>query len=208
VFVYTPATGEKHEYRFDNSGINIAPAWSPDGRYLAVTLSFDRNPDLYIIDLATESKRRLTTDSGIDTSPTWSPDGQWIAFTSDRGGAPQIYRVAAAGGEPQRLTFQGKQNLKPVYSPDGTKLAFVNDDGGSLRIALMDLKTSQLKFLTDGPIDDGPTFAPSGTILMYERIGGGGGTALATVTTDGLIKRDVRGHDSEVREPAWSTYVQ
>ena len=208
IYVYTVASGEHREYHYETA-VNIAPAWSPDGRYLAASLSFDGNENIYIIDLATGSKRRLTTNAGIDTSPTWSPDGQWIAFNSDRGGSPQIYRVSAQGGQPQRLTFQGRQNLKPVFSPDGKKIALVNMDANSdLRIALFDLQSQQMKFLTDGPVDDSPSFAPSGNILMYERIGAGGGVALATVSTDGLIKRDVRILNTQVQSPAWSTYLQ
>ncbi len=210
IYLYTPATGGNRKL-VSMPGINGAPAWSPDGRYLAVTLSYGSNPDLYIIDLTAPNAnpRRITTDSGIDTSPSWAPDGQSLVFVSDRGGSPQIYRVSAAGGQPQRLTFQGRQNLKPVFSPDGKKIAMVDvDENSNLRIALFDLQTQQMKFLTDGPIDDGPTFAPSGNVIMYERIGPGGGTVLATVSTDGLIKRDVRSVSSEVREPAWSTYLQ
>lgn len=209
IYIYTAATGQNTKL-VSMPGINSAPAWSPDGRSMAVTLSYGNNPDIYIIDLGAPGAkpRRITTDSGIDTSPSWAPDSQSLVFVSDRGGSPQIYRVSAQGGQPQRLTFQGRQNLKPVFSPDGKKIAMVNDDGGSLRIALFDVKTSQMKFLTDGPVDDGPSFAPGGNVIMYERIGPGGTGVLATVSSDGLVKRDVRNLNSQVQSPAWSPYLQ
>jgi TolB protein len=70
-------------------GINSSPAWSPDGRLLALTLSKDGNPEIYLLTLETGNLRRLTTFAGIDTEPTWSPTGREIAFVSDRSGSAQ-----------------------------------------------------------------------------------------------------------------------
>ncbi len=76
------------------AGVNQAPAWSPDGKKLALTLSTrDGNLDVYVLDLATQALTRITDDPGIDTEPQWSKDGQSLYFTSDRAGGPQIYRV-------------------------------------------------------------------------------------------------------------------
>jgi TolB protein len=97
--------------------------------------------------------------------------------------------------------------MRPVYSPDGKKIALVNNDGSSLRIALFDVQTSTMKFLTEGPLDESPAFAPNGNLMMYTRIGDSGGTELATVSIDGQIRRSVRSLGSEVREPAWSSYI-
>src|SRR3569623_1688442 len=78
--------------------LNGAPAWAPNGRELALTLSKDGNPEIYVLELPGKRLRRITDNLAIDTEPVWSPDGQTIYFTSDRGGSPQIYRAAAAGG--------------------------------------------------------------------------------------------------------------
>ena len=72
-------------------GINSSPGWSPDGRSLALTLSKDGNPEIYVLTVATGVLQRLTRHAGIDTEPTWSPTGQQIAFVSDRAGQPRIY---------------------------------------------------------------------------------------------------------------------
>ncbi|MDE2149756.1 MAG: Tol-Pal system beta propeller repeat protein TolB, partial [Gammaproteobacteria bacterium] len=156
-------------------GINGAPAWSPDGKSLAITLSFGHNPDLYIVNLGTHAMRRLTHDPAIDTEATWSPDGKTIAFTSDRGGNAQIYEVPADGSAPPtRITFQGKQNLRARFAPDGRSLALVNYDGSSYRIGVLDLQTGNLKLLTDGPLDQGPDWAPNGHVLIYDGISNNG----------------------------------
>jgi len=205
IYLHTLATGELRKFVFER-GINGAPAWSPDGRYLAVTLSFETNPDIFVVDVGTGARRRLTDSSAIDTEATWSPDGQWLAFTSDRGGSPQIYRIGVNGGEPQRLTFQGKQNMRPVFSPDGKKLALVNNDGSALRIGLFDLQSGEMRLITDGPLDESPSFAPNGAVVMYAGLGNNG-TELRTVSVDGRIRQSLRQVGSEVQEPAWSSYI-
>ncbi len=182
-------------------GINGSPAWSPDGRYMALTLSYHGNPDIFIFDTKTRKMRQLTQNPAIDTEASWSPDGQSLVFTSDRGGGAQIYQVAASGGNAQRLTFEGKNNQRAVYSPDGKSLALVQG-GGGYRIALMDLKTRAMRILTSGPLDESPSFAPNGQLLIYTR-SGRSGAELATISIDGRIKTRLT-QRGEVREPAWS----
>ncbi|PIX25330.1 MAG: hypothetical protein COZ68_04225, partial [Deltaproteobacteria bacterium CG_4_8_14_3_um_filter_43_13] len=72
-------------------GLNIAPAWFPDGKKLAVTLSVEGNPEIYVLNRDGKKLKRLTNDWGIDVSPTCSPDGKEIAFVSNRSGNPDIY---------------------------------------------------------------------------------------------------------------------
>jgi TolB protein len=86
-------TGERRRVSA-RAGVNQAPAWSPDGKKLALTLSTrDGNLDVYVLDLATQALTRITDDPGIDTEPQWSKDGQSLYFTSDRAGGPQIYKI-------------------------------------------------------------------------------------------------------------------
>jgi TolB protein len=205
IYVHTLATGELRRF-VQERGINGAPAWSPDGRQLAVTLSFERNPDIYVIDIATNARRQLTQHFAIDTEPAWSPDGKQIAFTSDRGGQPQVYVVSAGGGEARRVTFDGKQNLRPRYSPDGKSLVLVNVDENAYRIGLLDLGRGALRILSDGPLDESPSFAPNGAVVIYAAQGRQG-AELATVTVDGRIRQRLS-QAGDVREPAWSTLIR
>ncbi len=75
------------------TGSNSAPAWSPDGQTLAVTLSRDGGSQIYLMDREGGNVRRITNSTAIDTEPVFTPDGKAIYFVSDRGGSPQIYRV-------------------------------------------------------------------------------------------------------------------
>ncbi len=205
IIVQTPSTGE-HQVVLAEKGINIAPAWTPDGNKLVVTLSFETNSDLYVVDLASKSRRRLTDNYAVDTSPTVSPDGRTVAFMSDRGGSPQIYTVGINGGEAKRLTFEGKRNEQPRFSPDGKSLALVNNDGSGYRIGLVDLKSGSMRVLSDGPLDESPSFAPNSALIIYTSQTSRG-SELATVSVDGLHRAQLR-QTGDVRESSWAPYSQ
>ena len=188
-------------------GVNGAPAWSPDGKSLALSLSRqDGNLDIYTLDLGTQVLTRLTSGSAIDTEPAWSLDGQQIYFTSDAAGGPQVYRIAADGGHVQRVTFEGSYNARPRVAPDGKQLAVVHNDRGNYRIALIDLARSTTEVLSDGRLDESPSFAPNGEMLIFATREGARGV-LATVSINGRIKSRIPELDGDVREPAWSPFV-
>lgn len=182
-------------------GINGAPVWSPDGGMLALTLSHTGNPEIHTYDLNTGEFKRLTHSGAIDTEPTWSPDGKYIAFTSDRGGKPQIYRMRSDGSDVERLSFSGESNQDAAYAPDGGYLAMVQGGPNGFRIAVLNLKSNNVRVISDGPLDESPSFAPNGQTVIYARQGGN--AELATVSIDGKVRTRLR-QQGQVREPAWS----
>ena len=208
IFIQTLRTGNRIQVS-SKAGINGAPAFSPDGRELVVTLGgIDGNPDIHVLDINTRQTRRLTTHRAIDTEGSWSPDGRYIYFTSDRSGGPQIYRVAASGGTPERITFEGSYNARPRLSPDGTRLAMVHLFRGNYRIAVMDMVDAQrrdLLVLSAGQQDESPSFAPNSDTLIYATRATRNGV-LETVTADGLIRQRLTSGQDDVREPVWSPF--
>ena len=206
VYVQELRTGIRERVS-SREGHNGAPVFSPDGRMLALTLSRDQgNLDIYMLDLATQILTRLTRHSAIDTEAVWAPDGESIYFTSDRAGGPQIYRVEArAGGRIQRVTFEGSYNARPRISPEGDRLAVVHDDRGNHRIALVDPDTGLTQVLSNGSLDESPSFAPNGALIIYATQEGGRGV-LASVSTDGRIRQQIASVAGQVREPVWSPF--
>lgn len=188
-------------------GINGAPAWSPDGRFLAMALSKDGNPDIYVMDLSRRKLRRLVRHWAIETEPAWSPDGKSLLFTSDRGGAPQIYRVSVTGGEVQRMTYENRYNARASWSPDGKHLTMITRIGSNYRIGVMDVARGSLTVLTDGRLDESPSFAPNGSMIIYATRHGGKGV-LAAVSTDGRVKQRLALQSGDVRDPVWSPYYK
>lgn len=189
-------------------GLNSAPAFSPDGKSLALVLSSSPgNPDVYVMDLASHKLRRVTSSDAIDTEPVWSPDGGSLYFTSDRGGSPQIYKVSLSGGQPQRITFDGSYNARPRISPDGRTLAMVHRENGHLHIAVMALDTGVLQSLTDSDLDKSPSFAPNGAMIIYEANYRGQGV-LAEVSLDGQVRERLSENRSgvNVHAPVWGPF--
>ena len=205
VWVQDLATARKEKVS-EHRGINGAPAWSPDGSRLALTLSEGGNPDVYILDLKTRALRRLTEDRSIDTEPTWMPDGRSLIFTSDRSGRPQLYQISVGGGSARRLTFEGDYNSDASVSPDGKKVAMVSASQGRFRIAVLDLSNGLFRVLTDGRLDEAPSFAPNGSAILYATESRGRGV-LAAVSEDGRVRQELVLQEGEVREPAWSPFL-
>jgi len=205
IYVQDVLTG-KRERVSAFKGINSAPDWAPEGSRLAMTLSKDGNTEIYVMNLSTKSLQRITRHSGIDTEPTWSPDGQKLAFTSDRSGGPQIYEVDVRGGRPKRLSFEGKYNARPMYSPDGKFITLVHAVGGSYRIGILDLGSGYINTLTNARLDESPSFAPNGGMIIYATTGVRGGQ-LAAVSTDGRIHQRLGLQQGDVREPAWGPFL-
>ena len=204
IFVQEIATGEREEIT-SFPGINGAPAFSPDGRNLAMTLSKDGNPEIYVMDLQTRRFRRITRNDAIDTEPSWAPDGKSLVFTSNRGGKPQIYRTVVNGGRPERITFEGDYNARAVHSPDGTKLALVHRDQGRYRIGVLDMENGALQVLTESNLDESPSFAPNGSMILYATTDGPS-PVLAAVSPDGRMHQRLAVQTGGVREPAWSPF--
>ena len=204
IYVQEVYTGRRQKVA-SYKGINGAPAWSPDGRKLALTLSKDGNPEIYVLSLNRNALTRLTDHYAIDTEPAWSPDGRHIVFTSDRGGKPQIYRVSAFGGKAQRVTFEGDYNARPSYSPDGKFLTMVTRTEAGYRIGLLDLANGGLQVLSEGRLDESPSFAPNSSMIIYATKVNGKGE-LAAVSVDGRVRQRLALDEGDVREPVWSPY--
>jgi len=187
-------------------GLNSSPSWSPDGKTMAMVLSKDGSPDIYLMDLFSKKLTRITRHYAIDTEPAWMPDGKSLLFTSDRGGRPQIYRYTLATGQTDRLTYEGAYNARARVAQDGRNVVMVHQVDGKFHIALLDLVTNRLQVLTSTELDESPSIAPNGSMLLYATKYGGRGI-LAAVSVDGGVKFRLPARDGDVREPAWSPYM-
>jgi TolB protein len=204
IYIQTLSTGRKEQIT-NFKGLNGAPAWSPDGQKLAMVLSKDDNPEIYTVDLASKTFTRITNQFAIDTEPSWTIDGTGIFFTSDRGVRPQIYKVTLATGVTERVTFDGDYNARGRVSPDGKSLVMVNKRTNVYQIAAQDLKSGNLRILTETNYDESPTIAPNGAMLMYATSVGGKGI-LGAVSLDARTKVRLPSKQGDVREPAWSPF--
>ena len=206
IYIQDISTGSRQQVsRF--RGINSSPAFSPDGGRLALTLSRSGNPEIYVMNLGSKALTQVTNHFSIDTEPTWSADGGSLYFTSDRGGQPQIYKVPAGGGSASRVTFQGSYNASPTVSFDDKKIATAQGAGNTYRIAMMDssLGSPRWSTLSPGSLDESPSFAPNGAMIIYAAREGGRGVLYA-VSADGRVRQRLVLAGGDVREPAWGPF--
>jgi len=188
------------------TGLNNSPAWSPDGNTMALVLSKDGNPDIYLLNLTSRALTRLTRHFAIDTEPTWMPDGKSLLFTSDRGGRPQIYRYDLRTQKIDRVTFEGAYNARARVAQDGRNVALVHQREGRYHIAVFDLVTDRLTVLTETSLDESPSIAPNGSIVLYATKRGEH-SILGAVAVDGGVRFSLPSREGSVQEPAWSPYV-
>ncbi len=151
-------------------GLNTAAAISPDGRDVALILSKDGNPELYIRNLRSGRLTRLTnTPNAAEASPSWSPDGRRIVYVSDQTGRPQLYIISRDGGRPERLTSRGRVNVAPDWGPNGliTYSSFID---GTYHVCVIDPETREVRQISSGATDwDDPSWAPNGRHIVCSR---------------------------------------
>ena len=135
------------------------------------------------------------------------PDGQSLLFTSDRGGRPQIYRYNLRTGNTDRVTFEGNYNARARVAQDGRNVVLVTQRSGQFHIAILDLITERTQVLTSTALDESPSIAPNGSMVLYATKYGDRGI-LAAVSVDGGVKFRLPARDGDVREPAWSPYMR
>ncbi len=204
------ADGARRRRLTENPGPDRAPAWSPDGRSLAVNSRRGDHPDrpqIYRLDVRTGEAVRVSTGPVEDHRPSWTPDGRAVVFQRGTFAAGfELMRQDLAGGEPTPLTnAPGQLAAAGSYSPSGTRLlyqsnheaaglfpfaTYVHDlvSGATTRIAA-DVTASH----------DGPRWSPDGGRVAFAAGGDLYVVDLATATTT-----TVTDDDASDSAPAWS----
>ncbi|MAG96889.1 MAG: Tol-Pal system beta propeller repeat protein TolB [Alphaproteobacteria bacterium] len=209
VYIYNIDSGQQ-EVLGDFPGMTFAPRFSPDGNKVVMSLiTGGDNSELYSMDLRTRNIVQLTNNPAIDTSPSYAPDGSRITFNSDRGGSQQIYVMDADGSKVHRVSFGDGRYATPVWSPRGDLIAFTKMRRGRFYIGVMRTDGSGERLLTESFLDEGPTWAPNGRVIMFFRQartradGSGGESLLWSVDLTGRnLRRVVTPQDAS--DPAWS----
>jgi TolB protein len=153
------------------SGSNLSPSVSPDGSRVAVILSKDGWPDLYVISIdGTGQALRLTKTPEDESSPCWSPDGKWICFAAKLKERRTLCKVPASGGQVQRIATTGVLNpTEPDWSPDGKTIVFTAMMGG-FEICTVPAEGGTVTELVAG---EDPSWAPNSRTVVFARRQGG-----------------------------------
>jgi Tol biopolymer transport system component len=156
---------------------------SPDGKTMVYCAVRNGNYDVYAMSSNGGEEIRLTTTEGLDDGPEYSPDGKYIYINSYRSGMMQIWRIKADGSDPEQMTFDAHSNWFAHIAPNNkvaTIISYMEDQkqshpfGHQVKLRLLDLKTKQVKDLTEafyggqGTINV-PSWSPDGKKFAYVR---------------------------------------
>ncbi|MBI4686276.1 MAG: PD40 domain-containing protein [Nitrospirae bacterium] len=128
-------------------GIDVSPAFSPDGSQIAFVSDRGGTPQIYLMNSDGSGIRRITFEGNYNTSPSWSPDGKWIAYVGRKEGLNQIFIVNTDTGDAGQLTDKGN-NESPSFSPDGMFIALDSDREGAKGIYIIHIKGGWQKRIT------------------------------------------------------------
>ncbi len=154
-------------------GTNTGARFSPDGSKVAMILSGEGNPEVYVANAQGRQIRRLTrTERNIEATPSWAPDGSRLVVASDAlaTGKPQLYLLGLTGGALQRVpTNISGYCAEPDWNhanPD--LLAFTVATGGSFQVATFGFRTQTARIVTKGAGDAiEPCWTSDGRHLIY-----------------------------------------
>ncbi len=150
-----------------------APAFSPNGRLLAVSVWEGGQRDLWLYLPDGTPWRRLTWDAALDGQPAWSADGELLYFASDRTGILNVYAVEIATDRLYQVTNAVIGAYSPSPSPDGSSLAVLTYSSIGARVATLPLERKRWKLLGGVPSFDpgAPTLAEAPPIELRVRVG-------------------------------------
>jgi TolB protein len=167
VFASNVTTGAR-ETLISFRGTNSGARFSPSGQQLAVIMTGEGAPDLYVTNSQGRAPSRKTRSDAVKSSPCWSPDGSQIVFTMEPG--PQLYLMSAAGGAPRRLALGvSTYAAEPDWCrTDRNKIACTVRVGRQYQIAVYDFAAGAAKVVSKASFDGvEPSWLADGRHLVY-----------------------------------------
>lgn len=126
----------------------MSPSWSPDGQKIAYVSFEGHRSSIYLQDLVTGMRQRISDTPGINGAPAFSPDGNYLALVLSKTGNPNVYILSLANRQLQEITQDWSINTEPAWSADGKSLLFTSDRDGTPQIYEYSLKNGTTTRLT------------------------------------------------------------
>lgn len=144
------------------------PVISPDGDRLLYVSDEAGNLDIFVAEITTGRRERLTTSPANETRPSWSGDAARVVFDSDATGNRDVFVMKADGSEVMQLTRSSSDDAFGRFSPDGAAVVFHSDRGSSRDIFLLDTRSGDLERLISSAGRDGvPSWSSDGKTVLF-----------------------------------------
>jgi TolB protein len=146
----------------------LSPAWSPDGRKLAYVSFEGGQSAIYVQEVFTGQRQKVTSFKGINSAPAWSPDGKKLAMTLSKDGNPDIFVFDLATRKLRPVTRHYAIDTEPAWSPDGRHLVFTSDRGGKPQIYSVPTSGGSAKRVTfQNSYNARASYSPDGKMLTF-----------------------------------------
>jgi Tol biopolymer transport system component len=147
---------------------DIAPTWSPDGKWIAFERDAGGHNDAIIVPADSGAERAVGTTPTRESPSAWLPDGSGLLFRRGglRGQEIWLYQMAD-GSSAKQLDLDGSVDAYP--SPDGKSLLYSLSKNGKSTIWLWDReKKTSRQLTTEGLENIGYySFSPDGRSIIY-----------------------------------------
>lgn len=154
----------------DLDGLNTGAIFSTNPGKIYLTLSHQKNADIYEMDLKTKSKRRVTSHHADEVDPSINSSGSLMTFLSGRPGKAMIYTLDPSGTESnvKRIGFVGRFNAAPRFSPDGKEIVFSSWVDERFDLYKLNSDGSNLVRLTKNfGSNEEASFSPDGEFIIF-----------------------------------------
>jgi TolB protein len=184
----------------DSGTIDVDPAWSPDGKWIAFTHLVPMQPTIFLMRSNGTNRHELTAGQ----VPSWSPRGHEIAFQGGDVNQPHLYLVAQNGTRRRQITRSSGSDNLPDWSPDGKRILFVSDRDGSEELYLVDATGAHLRRLTrNAAYDTTPAWSPDGRWIVFAEGHTRKDFGLYLIRPDGTAKRRLTPPAVDAQVPSW-----
>lgn len=184
-----------------DGSIVAAPTWVPGKRTLLYTSYRLGNPDIFVHDLATGSRRPVSRQAGLNTSAAVSADGQRVAMILSKDGSPNLYVGRIDGSGTTRITDNRQGDSSPCWSPDGKTLCYSSRTGGPSTLYLVPASGGAPRRLRLAGVSNGtePDWSPDGQNIVFTTQSRSGFEVCVVPAGGGDATRLVEGED-----PVWA----
>lgn len=159
--------GENEYTIMESSDPIMSPAWSPDGRRVAYVSFEGSRSSIFVQQLRTGNRIRVSDEPGINGAPSFSPDGRKLVVTlGGVDGNLDIYTLDLTSREKRRLTTHRAIDTEGSWSPDGRYIYFTSDRAGGPQIYRVPSTGGTAERVTfEGSYNARPRLSPDGEKL-------------------------------------------